>query len=232
MPEEEIQTPNPSQEEAETPEETTPAQVAGQPEETVPLKELQRVRKEAANYRSRLRKLEEESEAAKKQAELAKLEETERLRTIAAEAEAKVVALKQRSDTVAKRAAVIGEASRRRFINPSIVANVVNLATIDVDPDGVVDVEQVKLALDSLADSEPYMVQQDAPPAPPPANVGAGATNPRPPDYSVPIPVLIKPDEIAKMKDRSKQLMQEGRMQDAVKVYNRAWEMERDRAKK
>lgn len=224
---EEIKDLEPSQEEDEGNEEATPAQEAGS-EETVPLKELQKVRREAAQYRSRLRKLEQDAEEQKKQAELAKLEETDRLRRIAAEAEAKVAALKQRSDDVAKRAAVIGEASRRRFLNPSLVAKAIDLATIDVDPDGIVDDEQVKLALEKIAEDNPYLVQQDAQLAPPPTDVGAGATNPRPPDESVPKPIFTKKDEIEKMKQRSAALMKEGKITEAVRMYNQAWERDQD----
>lgn len=222
----EIKETEPSQEE--DADEEAAAQEAGKPEETVPLKELQKVRREAAQYRSKLRKLEQEAEEKAKQAELAKLEETDRLRMVAAEAEAKVEALKRRSDTTAKRSAVVAEASRRRFLNPLLVAKAIDLERIDVDPDGVVDMEQVKLTLDSLAEENPFLLEQVAPPPPPPANVGAGATNPRPPEESVPKPILTKPDEIKKMKDRSKQLMSEGKMSEAIKAYNRAWERERD----
>ena len=73
------------------------------------------------------------------------------------------------------------------------------------------------------------MIKQDNPPAPPPSNAGGGPTNPPPDEDAAPgtRPVLTKSDEIDKMKKRSRDLMKEGNVTQAVKLYNQAWEAER-----
>jgi len=198
---------------------------------TVPISELRKVRTEAAKYRKELVALKEQQEADAKKARLAKMEETDRLKAIAEEAEAKAKALKQRADTVAKKAAIISSAATLGFRNPKLVANHLNLADITIDDDGTVDDDAISLQLEALKESDSYLLREENQPQAPPDAFG-GPTNPAPPKDSVPMPKLHDAEKIKQMKQQSNKAMGEGKVKAAIELYNRAWEMERGVKKK
>lgn len=191
-------------------------------ESTVPISELRKVRAEAAKYRKRLRQLESKMEKEKKEAELAKMEETDRLKAIAEEAEAKAKALKEMADVVAKRAAIINTASALDFHNPKDAASIIDLGQIEVNDDGTVDEEKTMELVKSLMESKPYLIkgQQDSQDM-----AGFGPTNP--PSSNWPRPKLRTKDQIDRLKQQSSEAMRSGKVAAAVRLYNRAWEMER-----
>ena len=189
----------------------------------VPISELKKVRSEAAKYRRRLRELEGKTNREKRESELSKMEETDKLKAIATEAETKAYRLKERADKLCKQSAVINAASAIGFHNPKDAASIINIGRIEVDDEGVVDDEKVNELVKSLAESKPYLVrgQQDSQ-----NMVGFGPTNP--PSASSPKPKFRVNDQIDMLKQQSNEAMQGGRMADAVRLYNQAWEKERD----
>jgi len=201
-------------------------------EPIVPISELRKVRAEAAKYRKRLRQLESRMEKEKREAELAKMEETDRLKAIAEEAEAKAKALKERADVVAKRAAIINAASALGFHNPKDAASIIDLGQIEVNDDGTVDEEKTNELVRLLAESKPYLIgRQDGDTGGAPALPGGfGPTNP--PSSNWPRPKLRSKDQIEQLKQQSSEAMRSGKMAAAVRLYNRAWEMERGMKKK
>jgi len=196
-------------------------------ESTVPITELRKVRAEAAKYRKRLRQLESRMEKEKREAELAKMEETDRLKAIAEEAEAKAKTLKERADVIAKRAAIINAASALGFHNPRDAASLIDLGQMEVNDDGTLDEEKTNELVRLLAESKPYLIgRQDGDVGGTPALPGGfGPTNP--PSSNWPRPKLRSKDQIDLLKQQSSETMRSGKVAAAVRLYNRAWEMER-----
>jgi hypothetical protein len=203
----------------------------------VPISELRKVRAEAAKYRRRLRQLESEIQKERKAVELSKMEETDRLKAIAAEAEAKANALKKRADAVAKQTAVITAASGLGFHNPRDAAAMVDLRQIEADDDGNVDEEKANELVKSLAESKPYLIRGDENEIPAYAGMGAGRNTfsvgpSNPPSDTWPKPKLRSRDLIDRFRRQSREALESGKVAAAVKLYNRAWEMERGIKKK
>ncbi len=198
-------------------------EMESEPEEyTVPISELRKVRSEAARYRKRLRDLENRIKREQKEAQLAKMEETDRLKAIAEEAEAKAKAFKKKAEAVAKRAAVINAASALDFHNPKDAASIIDIEQIEAEDDGTVDEERVNELVRSLAESKPYLIkEQDGSLFP----AGFGPTNP--PSSNWPKPKSRAKDRIDGLKEQANAAIRSGRVAEAVKLYNQAWEMER-----
>jgi hypothetical protein len=198
-------------------------EMADVPEEPkIPISELRRVRAEAAKYRKQLRQLESKVAREQKASELAKMEETDRLKAIAEEAEAKAKILKEKANTIAKRAAIISAASALNFYSPQDAASMVDLGQIEVADDGTVDEQEINELVKSLVESKPYLVrgQSDSQDM-----AGFGPTNPASSNW--PRPKFRTKDQIDRMKQQSNEAMRSGRVSEAVRLYNQAWEMER-----
>lgn len=210
-----------------TPEGVTPMGGSEEPAEpteaTVPISELRKIRAEAAKYRKELQALQERQKKERRDTELAKMEETERLKAIAAEAEAKAKVLRERADKVAKRAAIINVASTLNFYNPSHAAGILDLEQIVIDDDGKVDESQITDMLKELAENSPYMVKG----AEKTTEFGGGPTNPPPAPGAQPrTPKLTDAEMTKQLRERSREAMSKGRVSDAVRLYNQAWEKE------
>lgn len=61
-----------------------------------------------------------------------------------------------------------------RFRNPATAVKLLDLSGVSVDDEGVVDAAGVKALLDSLAESDPYLLKDDKPEVPTPGQVGLG----------------------------------------------------------
>ena len=197
--------------------------MADEPEEPkVPISELRKIRAEAAKYRKQLRQLESKVAREQKASELAKMEETDRLKAIAEEAEARAKTLKEKADIIAKRAAIVSVASALNFYNPQDAASMVDLGQIEIDDDGTVDEKEINELVKSLVESKPYLVrgQSDSQDM-----AGFGPTNPASSNW--PKPKFRTKDQIDRMKQQSNEAMRSGRVSEAVRLYNQAWEMER-----
>lgn len=117
--------------------------------------EVKALRAEAADYRTKLRKLEQAEEARN----LAALSETERLQKTAADAEARAVAAESRARTALANVALSSEAAALGLP----VALAVKLAGPDVAFDADGQPTNVKALLTALVKDYPQLVSQSAP---------------------------------------------------------------------
>ena len=186
---------------------------------TVPISELRKVRSEAAKYRRRLRQLENEYGKEQEAAENAKTEELESLRALVEESEAKAEVFKRSAEALAKRAAVINAASIVGFHNPEDAASMIDPEQVEIDVDGTVKLEDLNEMVRLLAESKPYLVKQQS------NSFRFGPTNT--PSDKWPKPKLRTKDRISNMKRDSVEAMKKGRVTEAIKLYNQAWENER-----
>jgi len=200
--------------------------------QTVPITDLRKANSEAAGWRTKLReaeaenaKLLEEKKKAVEDAKLAELGEVEKYQTIATQAQADTAAAQEIAANaassmaqMAKQQAVFNVAAAAGFHHPNDAVLHLDLAEIDM-PDGKIDMEKVTELINTLAESRADLLSE----APPDGSFGP--TNP--PGPQPPGPKLINQNAIDKMKADSKALMRTGRMNEAIKLYNTAWEKER-----
>lgn len=127
--------------------------------------ELKKTRREAAKYRTQLRKL-EEAEAERQREEMSELE---RLKSdLEAEKSAREQALAT-ARAQAIRSAVVSAASKAGFADPADAVNFIDADALTIGDDG--GVEGVDEAIKALAEQKPYLIKSN------PA-VQPGATNP------------------------------------------------------
>jgi hypothetical protein len=150
------------------------------------------------------------------------MEETERLKSIAAESEVKVRALRDKVGMMVKESAIISAASALGFYNPRDAASMIKLSQIEVNEAGGVDEEVVIELVKELGESKPYMLK-----VPNEGMVASyGPTNPSPPKGNWPKPKLTTANQIEQLKQRSRELTRQGKVVEATRLFNRAWEME------
>jgi len=204
-------------------------------EEKVPMAVVKEVRKEAANYRTQLRTLEKQYEELKadrekevQEAELAKLEgieryqkESEILKEQLAAADAANVLQTARNDTMVKEAAIRDAASKLKFHNPGDAAKMVDMKNIGID-DGKVDTTAVEEAVQSLAQSQSYLIQGIT------DGSFGGPTNPKPSDEEIPGPNVKFTDvqAIAKLKDQARSERGKGNAAASLMLMNQVYELE------
>ena len=115
--------------------------------------ELKKVRKEAASYRTKLRKAEEDDEARKK----AEMSETERLKAELKEAQAKAEESERQATETMLRMSVVAAAAKAGFNDPSDAWGMIDRATLEVSEDGTVT--GVDEAVAGLLKDKPYLVK-------------------------------------------------------------------------
>lgn len=186
---------------------------------TVPISELRKVRSEAARYRKELQSLRTKMEEEKKNLELSKMEEAERLRSMALKAEAEANALRNQVGQVAKESAIINAASSLGFYNPKDAILLVDMNQIETDEKGNIDEEKVFEIVKSLGESKPYLRREMS-------KAFFGPTNPAPRQGNWPKPRLTNANQIEQFKQQSRELTKQGRIVEAAKLFNMAWEME------
>lgn len=195
-------------------------------EPNVPISELRRVRSEAAKYRKQLRELEIKIQEEQKIAELSKMEESDRLKAILSETESKAISYKKKADIMAKNAAIINAASVIGFYNPKDAASIIDLDQIEVGEDGNVDEVKVTELVKVLAENKPYLTkkfQENQEVA------SYGPTNPASQNW--PKPKFRTKDQIERLKQQSGDALKGGKVTSAIRLYNQAWEMERNTKK-
>ena len=118
---------------------------------------VQKLRKEAAEYRKRLRELEK----ALKEKEEAELSEQERLQRRVAEYEARLADLERERQERTLQYEVKLRASQMGIVDPEAAWRLLDLSAIEFDEDGMpVNIED---ALQELVKSKPYLRTQAAP---------------------------------------------------------------------
>ncbi len=185
----------------------------------VPISELRKVRSEAARYRKELQALKAKIEEEKRNLELSKMEETEKLRSMALKAEAEANALRNQVGQVAKESAIINVASSLGFYNPKDAISLIDMDQIETDEKGNINEEKVFELVKTLVESKPYLRKELS-------KAFYGPTNPAPRQGNWPKPKLTNANQIEHFKQQSRELTKQGRIVEAAKLFNMAWEME------
>jgi len=138
--------------------EPTGNEQSAQPESTLDVEalaaELKKVRREAAKYRTTLRKL-EEADAERKKAEMT---ESERIKAELAEAQTKAAEAEQRATETMLRMSVVSAAATAGFNDPMDAWSMIDIATLEVSDDGTVT--GVEEAVAGLLKDKPYLAKQ------------------------------------------------------------------------
>jgi len=188
-------------------------------EATIPISELRKVRYEAAKYRKELQSLKAKLEEERRNAELSRMEEIDKLKMIAAKAETEANLQKIQASRASKESAVINAASVLGFFNPKDAVSLVEISQIDADDKGNIDEEKVFELVKTLSESKPYLRRDQS-------KAYYGPTNPAPQQGNWPKPKLTNANQIEQLKQQSRELTRQGRIVDATKLFNLAWEME------
>jgi len=129
------------------------------------LAELKKARREAASYRTKLRKLEQAEDERKK----AQMTEAERIKAELAEAQSRAAEAEQRATETMLRMSVVAAAAKANFNDPADAWRMIDLAALEVDEDGTV--AGVDEAVATLLKDKPYLakVQGSITPTNPPS---------------------------------------------------------------
>ena len=122
---------------------------------------VQKIRREAAEYRKRLRELEK----ALKEKEEAELSEQEKLRRRVAEYEARLAELERERQERTLQYEVKLRAAAMGIVDPDAAWRLLDLAAIEFDEDGTPT--NIDEALQALVQAKPYLKGQTAPPMAP-----------------------------------------------------------------
>lgn len=185
----------------------------------IPRDEYLRLRNEAATNRKKYQALQEEQKKAKREAELATMTETTRLEAEKNDLVAENAQLRERQAYMAKETALINAATDAGFEYPADVAGIVDKNVIDVLDDGRIDLEQVRMQVQHLAETRKHWLRVEQKPL---GNVGL-PTNP-PPSTGPTVKRVVTGQDVDRKMVEAQNLMVQGNTRMAVKAYNEAWE--------
>lgn len=188
-------------------------------ETLVPISELRKTRSEAAKYRKELQSLKGEIDEEKRKMELSGLEEMERLKASASKAETELGSLKGKIARASKESAIINAASILGFCSPKDAVSLIEFSQLDIDEEGNVDEESAFDLVKDLGDSKPYLRKGQS-------KLNFGPTNPAPKNGKFPKAKSGSASQIEQMKYQARDLTKQGRILEATKLFNRAWEEE------
>lgn len=192
-------------------------------EEMVPLSELRKVNAEAARYRKALQALEAKIEEDNKNRERARMDELQRLNAEKAEAEMIAGRFRQIAEHMAKRSAVIDAATRVGFRSPQDAFSLIDVSQIELNSDLEPDKDKVMELVKELAQEKPYLLNKGVEPG----NVQSfGPSNPPPGQQQWPRPKLTTANQIEQLKQQARELTRQGRVREATRLFNIAWETE------
>ena len=187
------------------------------------LKQKREANAEAQTYRKKMEALVEAQKKKDREAELAQMTEIDRLKAIAEEQATALAAERLKNAKIAKTAEIVSAAAELGFHKPSDAARLVDLSMIDYT-DGIVDNAAIVAQLGQLVQGSPYLVKTDKPA---PVSFGGEGSNPAPDDTGMPKPKLHDKETIQRLKQQSSEAMRNGKVAEAVRLYNKAWEQER-----
>jgi hypothetical protein len=188
-------------------------------EANVPISELRKVRAEAAKYRKELQSFKAKIGEEKRNLELSNSEETEKLRSMATRAEAEANSLRSHIGKVTKEAVIVNAAAELGFYNPKDAIPLIEMNQIDTDENGNINEEKAFELVKSLSESKPYL-KRDL------SKAFYGPTNPAPQQGNCPKTKLTTVNQVEHFKQQSRELTKQGRIGEATKLFNMAWEME------
>lgn len=183
----------------------------------VPIAELRKVRAEAAENRKKLQEYKEKQKAQEEAARLAGLDEISKAQELLKKAEADNQALRDSMNRVQFESAVVSLASTLGFTDPQDAVRFVSMPEIQ-DESGGVDTVKVEAVVKKLSEDKPYLRSN-------PVRQAFGPTNPANPKFPKAQPKLTDQDNIDQMKAQSRELIKQGRVGEATRLYNRAWEL-------
>jgi hypothetical protein len=149
---------------------TAPGAQDGQLDAESIMAELRKVRREAAKYRTELRKLQEAAQAAPAAASSGDGTDVERLQADLAATRAQMAERERLFQEQTLRSAVVGAAARSGFNDPEDAWRMVDHGELEVDEAG--QVQGVEDALQALRRAKPYLVRASAPQVAPTNPVG------------------------------------------------------------
>jgi len=185
----------------------------------VPISELRKVRSEAAKYRKELQAIKAKVEEEKRNLELSNTEEIEKLRSVASKTEMELNLLKGKISRSVKETAIVNAASILGYCNPKDAVSLIEFSQLDIDEDGNVDEDKVFELVKELGESKPYLMKGQA-------KTYYGPTNPAPKQASLPKPKGNNTNQIDQMKYQARDLIRQGKILEATRLFNRAWETE------
>ena len=188
-------------------------------EKMVTFSEYKKVRSEAATYRKELQALKAKRDEELRDTELTKADEIDKLRLAAEKSSAEADSLKGRVSQTAKELAIINAASVLDFFNPKDASSLIDTGEIEVDANGDINEAKVLELVTALGELKPYLRKDQS-------KAYYGPTNPAPQQGNWPKVKLTTANQIDQLKQQSRELTKQGRIVDATKLFNQAWEME------
>jgi len=185
----------------------------------IPISELRKVRAEAANNRKALLEYKEKIKSQEEAVRIAGLDEISKAQTLLKKAEDDNKALRDSMNRVQFESAIVSLASTLGFTDPQDVIKFVNPSDVQ-DDQGNIDNDKIEVTVKKLSEDKPYLRSN-------PGRQTFGPTNPAPPDSSFPRaqPKLIDQNNIDNMIKQASDLTRQGRVGEATRLYNRAWEL-------
>jgi len=181
---------------------------------------VKKLREENSKWRRNTRELEDKFNDLEKQRKLEEMNEVERAKAIAQEAETKRAEIERRFKEMQVKTDIIELASDMGFRNPSYAAKILDVSMLIGDE---YSKENVLEKLEELKINAPYLIKPTSTPKGP----GESEKPSRLPEQSeLPTPKFTDANRLEKMKSDANQLRREGNIVDAVKLYNKAWELE------
>lgn len=162
--------------------------------EYVPIEELRKVRAEAAENRKKYQEIASPFEQLSQENEK----------------------LKAGMDRIKKETAVMSAAMLLGFNDPSDAVRLVGIEAIEIKDDKI-DSDVVKSMIEGIVKDKPYLVKAGS-------SGSFGPTNPAGNNYPHARPELTTQNGIDKMKQMAIDLTKQGRVAEATKLYNKAWE--------
>ncbi|HGJ67142.1 TPA: hypothetical protein ENS27_17410 [bacterium] len=185
----------------------------------VPISELRKVRSEAAKYRKELQSIKTKIDEEKRTLEASNKEEIEKLRSIASKTETELHSLRGKISRSAKESAIVNAASILGYCNPKDAISLIEFSQIDIDEDGNVDEDKVFELVKELGESKPYLRKGQI-------RTYYGPTNPAPKQGNLPKPKTNNSNQIEQLKYQARDLTRQGKILEATRIFNRAWEAE------
>ena len=184
----------------------------------VPIAELRKVRAEAAKNRIALQEYKDKVKSQEEAARLAGLDEISKAQELLKKAEADNKNLRDSMNRIQIESAISSLAATLGFTDPLDAIRFVNVAEA-VDGQGNVDIEKIEAAIKDIAEKKPYLRSSSS------RSFGGGPTSPPPQEFPSAKPKLTDQNSIDQMKHQSSELIRQGRIGDATRLYNQAWEL-------
>jgi hypothetical protein len=179
----------------------------------VPIIELRKVRKEAETNRKALLEYKAKVKAQEESVRIAGLDEKSKLEERLKKSEADNKVLADKMNRVQVENAIISLAVGLGFTDSKDVIKLIDLSEA-IDDQGNVDQEKLEVAVKKIADEKPYLRKSRASMELPLKPIPPGGLKPK----------LTDQNAIDQMKHQSMELIRQGKVAEATRLYNNVWE--------